>query len=208
LGITGSTGALADNHDVLSVVTATDGSTARQASEKKYYDYPEPGTALEDRIMRLENAINKLLMEHETNTLTTELNGASVDDKIANILGKLSKREDAVEQSVDRLQDAVASLVESHMEEHHDTIDANVKRTIDSHRYDVANQIHNNREQIKAETLSAVMDSIPLPSNEGVERSADGGGYMWAFIIVSIMFIAGLFIAYNFYNQLKKKHFL
>ena len=52
------------------------------------------------------------------------------------------------------IQDAVAGLVESHMEGHHDAIDANIQKGLEEHRYDVQNQMHNDREQVSTDILS------------------------------------------------------
>jgi len=115
LGLTATTGQLADNHDIISLASYSDFAVmeAQEAllADKKLFplslDQPLP-----TRILRLEEAMNRVLVEsdHLDHHLEHEL--ASVQDHIENLLGKVGKREDQAELRIDSLETAVKKEVE------------------------------------------------------------------------------------------------
>lgn len=123
VGITASTGQLADNHDVLSLLAFSDHEVMDQVEEAKKKEKAFPTgekETLDDRLARyvihpqetghvhsscrMEIAINSLMEKGEFLDHHVEHALASIDDHIANMIGKLEKREDKSESRIGDLE--------------------------------------------------------------------------------------------------------
>lgn len=107
LGLTASTGQLADNHDVLSLKTYSDAATL-DAVETEEMNKPlfalNNQLSLEFQLKSLEKSVNDLMKQYETLDHHVEHEFAAVADNIKNLIGKLEKREDKSESRLENLE--------------------------------------------------------------------------------------------------------
>jgi mannose-binding lectin 2 len=114
LGITASTGQLADNHDLLSLEVFDDQFTHLEAevaqAQPRYF---QPGEGITtDRFARIESQLDALVaqLEHLQHQLEHEM--VAVDDHVRVTLEKLSRQEDISMGRIDALEAKVVSNVE------------------------------------------------------------------------------------------------
>lgn len=97
IGFTGTTGQLADNHDILSLEAFSDDDVMHLAemnrTSKRHFN-SGAGMPIEDRLHRLEEAMNTLLEKMEYNDHHLEHELVSIDDHLKSMVGKLEKKED------------------------------------------------------------------------------------------------------------------
>lgn len=205
VGITASTGQLADNHDVLSFTTDSDASKEHemvsQPGQKKYFEAGS-NMRIEDRLHALEETIDKIMGKLEHLELHSELEMASIDDKIGNILGKLSSREDNTERRVDDLEAIIAEKVDGAMGDrlnaHEARQDQRIMKTIHSITEKVDEKVAN------VEGIKELIDNAA----ENMAGGGDGGGWKLPFLILCIFVFGAAMGAWKFYQNLQKKHFL
>jgi mannose-binding lectin 2 len=97
IGFTGTTGQLADNHDILSLEAFSDDeimqSVELNRTSKRHFNVGV-GLPIEDRLLRLEEAVNNILEKLEYNDHHLEHELVSVDDHLKAMIGKLESKED------------------------------------------------------------------------------------------------------------------
>lgn len=208
IGITASTGQLADNHDVISLVTDSDLSKGDEVlfgdNSKKYYEPPTDASGhtggIEERLSSLEKTVDKILSSLEHLELHSELEMASIDDKIGNILGKLSAREDSSESRLDEVESIIASkldtVVGKRLADHEERQDQRIIKTIGSLT-----------DKVDAK-VGSVSETVERMIESGSGGSGDGGSWKLPFLILVIFVVAAAIGAYRFYKTLEKKHFL
>jgi hypothetical protein len=131
-----------------------------------------------------------------TTELHTELEMASIDDKIVNIIAKLEKREGNSEKRIDDLEaivrDKVDNSIGEHLARHGDGLERDVKSKM-------------SRMQ---DSLEAKMENLEREKNKlrkKVQGSSTWQYYFWA---LSIVLVAAIIVGYRSYMEIRKKHFL
>ncbi len=218
MGITASTGQLADNHDVISVQTDSDyrGGDELVANEKRIAEaskssaalkenlYPEiPNSGIDARTLRLEDTIRTLLSRLQTLELEAEHSRVASEEKIANIIGKLSKREDNSERRIDLIEQVVREKIAEHFDthlegrlaDHADSLRADIEETVGN----MANQIDEHVADLKTQGEQNTQAASKL--KEKISEISQGGSgwkmpvYFLLFLIVGLA-VAG-FVAYQ-----------
>jgi len=227
LGVTSSTGQLADNHDVLSVEVDTDlnAMDSQVMSEKAAADQiksqgqvaklPEkvmyevtPNTPVESRLIKIEQTLNDILVKLGKMELEVEHNGVAAQEKIKNIIGKLSKREDDAEKRIEQIEVLVKQTVGEHIDMHLEDrlADHGEQLRLDVHHTvtDIADHV-----ALAAEAISAEKESLKVQFNDLVNQSiAQGGSWKTPFFLLFLVIAAGAVAFYRFRQTLLKKHFL
>jgi mannose-binding lectin 2 len=195
IGLTASTGQLADNHDVLSLSTFSDSDHATVEAEEQSMASKKAfplGVDLSDRerIMRVENAINDLMekvdffdhhMEHEL---------ASVEDNIKSLLSKIEKREDKSEFRIESIESEIREKIEG-------TMDARLKNVEDMMKRQMDNK------------MGTLTNALGKSMDQKLKMSTDGAqGWKLPFIILIVLLVACSIGLYLFYLNLKKTHLL
>jgi hypothetical protein len=109
LGLTATTGQLADNHDILYLKTSSDAAKIDEEEAKQPFQLEE-SMSVEAKFERLTDVVNKLIDAHETLDHHVEHQLASVVDHIKNLLSKLEKREDTSENRLQNLENMVKKV--------------------------------------------------------------------------------------------------
>ncbi len=211
IGLTASTGQLADNHDVISMVTDSDprkGDEIREGeADKKYYDAPQGiGIGVEERLAALEKTMNNLMSTIEHQELHTEMEMASIDDKIGNILGKLGAREDRSESRLEDIESIIAEKLDTEvgkrLQDHEERQDQRIIRTIGSLQDKVDSKIEGSMYDVKN-----IIEALP---SGGGDSGGGGGDGSWKlpFLFLLLVVVGAAIGAYRFYKNLQKKHFL
>ncbi len=226
MGVTASTGQLGDNHDILSVTSDTD--VRRGASlvqqEKRIIEsgvkvlptaklfVPNPNGPVEARLLKIENAINDIMIRMEKFDLEVDHFGVDTEEKLKNIIGKLSKREDEAERRIDVIENIVREQVEhhvvSHIEDRLADHEAGIKADLQETVNDIADHIDRQVDNIERhkdevgtyvkETADAVLGNI----------SGAGGSWKLPFYFLLILVIGSMGAGFHYFQQFKKKHFL
>ena len=207
IGITASTGQLADNHDILSLETDADPSKEHEivhGREEKHHFVADSGSGIETRLSALETTIDNLLGKLETIELHTELEMASIDDKIGNILGKLAAREDVSEKRIDDLESIISDKV-------HEKVHGAVQDKLSAHEARQDQRIMktigtlNEKMDAKVESIEGVKELIDKAAESA---QSNNGGWKIPFLILCLIVFGAAMGAWRFYNNLQKKHFL
>ena len=209
LGITASTGQLADNHDVISMTTDSDPHKEHEireseADKKKYYNAPDAGAGIEGRLAALEKTMNTLMSSLEHLELHTEMEMTSIDDKIGNILGKLAAREDRSESRLEDIEAVIAdkldTVVGKRLSDHEARQDQRIIKTIGSLQDKVESKLNNNIGDVKE-----LIEGLPSGSGDG---GGSDGSWKLPFLFLCLVVFVACVGAYRFYHNLQKKHFL
>ena len=107
IGFTGTTGQLADNHDILSLEAFSDDevmqSVEMNRTSKRHFNLGV-GLTIEDRLHRLEEAANSILEKFEYNDHHLEHELVSVDDHLKTMVGKLETKEENAEARIAEIE--------------------------------------------------------------------------------------------------------
>jgi mannose-binding lectin 2 len=192
IGVTASTGQLADNHDVLSIVSFSDiarhetfleQTDAAPAFERGLGFNKERFERLEDKVSELQEKLDFLhhKMEHEL---------ASIEDHIKVTTSKLSAQEAISEGRIDEIEKSIKSSITN-----------DVQGSI--------NMLSNNMDEQLLDRIKNVEGVL----HEKITESMDGavanmGGWKLPFFFLLIIMIIGAFSLYKWYEKLKKTHML
>lgn len=112
IGLTATTGQLADNHDIIYLKTSSDADLLeRKEEEAKVHFDLDQDLSTQDKFNRLVEVTNKLIDAHETLDHHVEHQMASVVDHIKNLIGKLEKREEKSENRLTNLEDIIKKVL-------------------------------------------------------------------------------------------------
>uniref|UniRef100_A0A7S2D3Y1 L-type lectin-like domain-containing protein n=1 Tax=Octactis speculum TaxID=3111310 RepID=A0A7S2D3Y1_9STRA len=190
IGVTASTGQLADNHDVISLSTYTDlelhdHHQMLQLTAPKF----ETGSGInEGRFERLENMVNTLLSKLDYLEHHTEHELMAVEDHMKVTVTKLKQSEAISEGRLDELEDKVSGRIADGMESRLAQLENSLDESL-VHRLTAVEGVLNNK-------ISATVQSLP-----GV------GGWKLPFLFLFLMFVGGAVGLYQWYKiMLKKSH--
>lgn len=223
MGVTAATGQLADNHDIISVTTDTDvtqgdvvvrserrivESGAKVANSQLFA--VQPNGPIENRLQKIETALNDILNRMATLDLEMEHFGVGTEEKLRNIVGKLSKREDESERRIEVIEGIVRQQVEhhvvSHIEDRLADHEAGIKADLQETVNDIADHI--DRQVDTIEKHKEQVGSFVVNEAEKILGSMGGGGWKMPFYFLLILVLGGLGSGYYYFQQFKKKHFL
>eukprot|EP00633_Aureoumbra_lagunensis_P001855 CAMPEP_0197295658 /NCGR_PEP_ID=MMETSP0890-20130614/36160_1 /TAXON_ID=44058 ORGANISM="Aureoumbra lagunensis, Strain CCMP1510" /NCGR_SAMPLE_ID=MMETSP0890 /ASSEMBLY_ACC=CAM_ASM_000533 /LENGTH=268 /DNA_ID=CAMNT_0042771763 /DNA_START=453 /DNA_END=1256 /DNA_ORIENTATION=- len=132
LGITASTGQLADNHDVLALEVFSDKEVHQEAEKDAASELAfETGTGVSpERFDRIEQMINNLLSKFDYLEHHVEHELVSVDDHVRVTLDKLSKQEQNSEKRIEQLEKQVLQNVESSLSDRIANLEAAMREAV------------------------------------------------------------------------------
>jgi len=119
LGVTASTGQLADNHDIISLKTAEgDEFSPEKTISEQPPAYMSTGTPLVDKAIRnaAEREGKRLEGKLETMTHDIEHHLHALYEKLENTVAKLKKQESLVEDRLKELEDKVAARLQGQLD--------------------------------------------------------------------------------------------
>lgn len=194
VGVTASTGQLADNHDVLSLVTFTD---AQQ--HETFLDETDNAPAFErglgfnkERFERLEDVVSEMKEKLDYLHHHFEHELAAVEDHMKVTVGKLDAKEDVAEARIAaieaKLRDSISSDVHGRISVLTDIFDDQVKTKI---------------ADAEAGFKSKFEDLTSMAASAG-----GGGGWKLPFLLLFAMMAAAGAALYRWYQKLKKTHML
>lgn len=185
IGISATTGQLADNHDIISLSVYSDHEVMEKeaASPKTYFD-EAPNLDNDERMKRLENAVNALISKLEYFDHHIEHELASITDDIDNMINKLQKREGDTEAKVENLEDIVKREVEGTLDKRMAKMEENLKGNMNK----------------KITKLESTIDQ--KITTGGQDKNASYNYWKLAFWIVTIVLIIGGVL---FYSKIQKE---
>jgi len=201
IGITASTGALADNHDVLSLQTFSDISVMEEEEHEAPFKREFPSGVKDstpDRLMRLEDTLDKILVRLNTLDHHLEHEFASVDDHIKVMGGKLEAREATAETRIESLEGVIKKQVDGTIAERLNVIERQLKGTVDRKITSMGDNLER---------------KLDVKVDKKVEKGATTGGggsgdWKIPFAILLLLFVAGAIAFYRFYEKMKRSHIL
>jgi len=192
VGVSASTGQLADNHDVLELVTF-DNAAEHDEHEALQLSTPKftRGEGMtEDRFHRLEDVLNSLLQKLEVLEHHVEHELVAVEDHIKVAVGKIQAQEAISEGRIDELEKKVVDNVRGDLNQRIGQLESSIDESI-GHRINSVENVLNTR------------------ISETVADSAQGdGGWKLPFLFLFCCMIAAAVGLYLWYKQLKKTHML
>ena len=222
IGVSASTGQLADNHDVISVHTYSDTNFHSESDEVLIKPKFEPGQNLpmEARIGRIEEAISSVFDALEHIQHSHEYTEIAFQDHITNALKKLQMQESKLETRMSAVETEIKDEIEGSMENRLKTLE----RTMDSQLVrKVANMEQNISDRVARKVKSSEkkeaykekrnQETINFMSDEELEvrlreLEAKTGGWRWYINILFLLYIGGVVGAFYAYKKLKKSHIL
>jgi mannose-binding lectin 2 len=201
IGVTASTGQLADNHDVLSLVTYADieahGRELVLAKENPSHrswlagseEMPVVGEA---RFKRLEDKVSELLEKLDFLQHHLEHELASVEDHNKVTISKLQSQEAVSEGRITELEQRLSESIGTDLHGRMGQLSSNMNEEVVRRIAAVETVMH-----------GKINDSI-----EAVAANVSGGGWKLPFLFLTICMGGGAFALYKWYRQLKKTHML
>lgn len=191
VGFTGTTGQLADNHDIISFHAFSDHVSLNAIDEienRKHFELRDKAFS-DATVSTLEEAINTLISKQTYMDHHFEHELVSVEDHLKNLQGKLGQR-DSLDERLSEIEDRVQS------NEMQNFVTDNLKRLELDLQQSIDRKIQNLYAEIHAVTeLSSRIDGKTM-------------SWYWPFLAVIFFQVCAALGAYIFYKNLKKKHFL
>lgn len=195
IGLTASTGQLADNHDILSLSTFSDSDhasiAAAEQTMKSKRSFPLGVDLSEtERFMRIENAVNDLMEKVDLFDHHMEHELAAVEAHITSLLSKVEKREDKSELRIDSIEAQIREKIEGALYDRLANVEDMLKKTMDNKLGTLTNTMGKTMEQKLRAT------------------SSDAQGWKLPFVILIVLLVGCCVGLYLFYLNLKKTHML
>jgi len=225
IGISASTGQLADNHDVLSLHTYSDTNFHSEADEILIKPKFEPGhdLPLEARIGRVEEAISTVFDALEHIQHSHEYTEIAFQDHITNALKKLQLQESKLETRMSAVETEIKDEIEGSMENRlktlERTMDSQLVRKVANMEQNISDRVARKVKNSQSKESSYKDDKkiIDFLSDEELEVrlqsieakcNTAGGWRFYMFFYMFLIVIANMAGAYIGYNKLKKSHIL
>ena len=164
----------------------------RAESEKTAFEPSPESMDVNERIFRVEKAVNDLLEKFNTLDHHVEHEFVSVDDHINNMIGKLEKREDKAEDRIGSLEAEVKKQIDEDLENRLNRLELQINGNLNRKVRGMESNLNKQFEESMATTLT----------------NAGAGGWKIPFMIVVVMLIGAAIGLVVFYNKLKKRHIL
>lgn len=195
LGVTASTGQLADNHDLLGLEVYSDQTAhaaADDAASNEGAKFFAPGEGISaDRFLRIETQLDALVakLEHLQHHLEHEM--VAVDDHVRVTLEKLASQESASESRIDALEAKVVSNVEDSLSQRIATLEQAMR-----------DAVQKRISSVESRYMSKLGDVV----NEKVEGA--GRGWTIPFLVLIIVDVVAFVAIRSAYVKFKKSHLL
>ena len=190
LGVTATTGQLADNHDVLALKTFSQ-------ADDQYADYDDETYRHATRPLEEQHGGDQVaILQAKMALMRTELEHqlSAVNEGLKHSLTKLQKAEEAAEARIQLLEEQMTSKISDH---------------VTAHVESVKGDIHNDISDTFSAQINSVSNSIGSTVNAHLSKSASlSGGWKMPFLILMIMVVVGGGLAYSKYREFKKTHLL
>lgn len=197
LGISASTGQLADNHDILSLKTDSDAAVL-DAVETEEMNKPlfalNNQLSLEYQLKSLEKSVNDLMKLHETLDHHVEHEFAAVADNIKNLIGKLEKREDKSESRLENLEALIKQAVDGTLDKRLTSLELQMKGSVERKMSNIESSLDRKMSNMESKASNIV--------------NSNAGSWKIPFLILLIVLAAGGVGLYMGYRNLLKKHLL
>lgn len=210
VGMTATTGQLADNHDVISLSSYSDSKvmeileSSKAIDSKRYYPLI-PSEPIENRINRLEDAANELYSKFAFFDHHVEHEIVAVNDHIESVILKLKNREDGAEQRIVNLEEIVRKEVEGTINSRIKAIEVSLDRNMDQKIHRKTNMLEQKLDSRTAETAAAAGMASAGSSESGVGICPCSSMPFYLSILFNVL--ACLWFFYLF-RVLSKKHHL
>lgn len=202
VGITASTGQLADNHDVISFEAYSDGrlmerDEVQRMRKKDIAFYAKHGTT-EEKLKNLGTAMKDLLDRINTVEHEEEHNSLAINDELKSLLSKLEKKSNGNDEKVEELENKIKDLAEKHLNgavaDRLEGVQNAVNGNIDRKILNVDNKFQKAMKK-KHEDLTK-------------EHQTRMGTWKLPFLLLVVVVIGALIAMYMFYIKIKKTHLL
>lgn len=145
-----------------------------------------------ERFLRLEAAVNQMVEKHTTLDHHVEHQFVSVDDHLANMIGKLEKREDKSEGRIENLEAEVKKQLDENLETRLNRLELQMNGNLNRKVRGLESNLNKQFEDSIAASLS----------------TAGAGGWKMPFLAVVAVLVAAAIGLFVFYQKLKKRHIL
>lgn len=195
MGVTATTGQLADNHDIIYLKTSSDAKVLEQVEEQSKVHFGlDDSWSSDSKFERVVEVINKLIDAHETLDHHVEHQLASVVDHIKNLISKLEKREDNSESRLTNLEAIIKKEVEGSLETRLSALEMQMKGSVERKMSNIES------------ALDRKMTRIESKASEIVQTGS--AAWRLPFFILLVVFLASAGGIYYFYRRLQKMHLL
>lgn len=196
VGLTATTGQLADNHDVLSLELNDDWDEhfemeAALKNAPKFKSQPELGVS-EERMDRIEGQLDRLLRKLDFLEHHFEHEMAAADDHVQSTVGKLREAENDAAERIGMLEKKIVATVSDSMTGRLDALERSVTGRI----------------KRAVTTNSLVKLDRNLTSSIQQKVSSMGAGWRRPFFFIMLVQGAAAYYAWKWWKKFKKTHML
>lgn len=197
IGLTATTGQLADNHDILYLKTYSNATVQKQEEEDEFnalhFEVPHQ-LHDDDKFAALEEVINRIISKHETLDHHVEHQVAAIMDHIKNLISKLEKREDKSEARIENLEALIQKQVASSLDGRLASLEGSMKGGIEKKMSNIESALDRKMTRIESQASEITTNS--------------GDNWKLPFFMLSLVIVAAAVGLYMFYLKMKKMHIL
>jgi mannose-binding lectin 2 len=201
VGMSASTGQLADNHDIISFESYSNHLVMEKDQVEKLkkgdLDFLENGAEVEDNIELLSVAVSDLLSRMEILEHEAEHKSLAVNDEIKSLLSKIEAKAKTNDVKIEDLDAQIKSFIYDHLDtelqDKLDDLEENVHSKVDRQLFNVEKKFDKNM-NIKHQKLE--------------EASKGSGSWKLPFFFLLVLIIVSAGAMYAFYQKIKKMHLL
>jgi mannose-binding lectin 2 len=191
IGVTATTGQLADNHDILALESYGE-------ADDQYADYKDEQVRHSARPLEEQHGGDQVeILKAQMGTMQKELEHklSAVNEGLKHSLMKLQKQEEAAEKRIEQLEAQMQERISSHVEAH-----------VEAAKGEIHNEV-SNTVQSKLSTMSAQVSTSVSKQLENV-AAVGGGGWKLPFLILFVIVVGASGWTYSKYREFKKSHLL
>lgn len=208
VGISATTGALADNHDILSLKTypsaaLLEAHVEADDKQKKYAINANVPTAA--RLLLLEETMNSVLTQLNRLDHHIEHEFASVEDHIKVMGAKIAKREDKSDARLEDLEGLITNEIDSKLDQRLAYIEEKLHGTVDYKLGNVEDTV-GRRMEVKVDRLAK--ENADKGFGYAQQVAADSGDWKIPFAILLLVFIIAGIVGWRFYQKMLRSHIL
>ena len=177
VGMSASTGDLADNHDVIGLSTYTNHNDV----DGQIKDYE---VAFRSRPLEEQHEDQGTILREEIRQLKKDLEFKleSFNDGLKHSLNKLEKQEEQAERRIADLEERIRNMVSTH-----------VDYKLDEHKESIASTVSSTVNNVEAKIKDVAAQSA---------AASNSGGWFWPFVILCVIIAA---ISFFGFSQIKKQ---
>lgn len=197
LGLTATTGQLADNHDVISLHTFNDLGLHPEADELVVTPKFGRGVdmSVEERLDRVEDMMSQVLHLLDEMQAHNEHQLVAIQDHISNTIRKLQSQEDSSEDRIAALEHELYKSVEGTVEERLKSVEGSISNAMAHRVAAIETNLHSKVQSV-------------IAAAGGGEMGGGGGGGRWTLIVFCLVLGLCMFQIYRWVERLKKSHIL